>query len=122
MVDLKTRRERVVRTYQNYRDADVAVSPDGKYFALCETFTATTPPVNQTAAILWKKSFIEIRDGFSGKKIASLRADEGFHSNTAMVFASDNSALYFRNRVMERWPRARWKIGVPYSKIRAPGK
>jgi WD40 repeat protein len=120
-INLQTRRERVIETSPQWINNDLVVSPDRKYFALYQKFSATTPPVNRAANLLWEKSFLEIRDGFTGKKIASLHANEGF-GNLSLAFAPDNSALYFSNYGLERWPRSKWKIGVAYSDIRMRGR
>jgi hypothetical protein len=121
MLDLKMRRERLVRTFAGSRFPQLVVSRDGKFFALYENFPISESLDSQTLALLSETAFIEIRDGSNGKKLASLRAKEGL-GNAVMAFAPDNSALYFVNRGAERWPREEWKIGVEYSQLRVRGR
>ena len=113
LLDLKTGRERVVRQLPVWRsyEHDMAISPDGRFFSIADSFTVYRSVGHRMIAAEKESSSIEIRDGRTGHKIASLLLPN-IGSVRAMAFAPDNSVLYYDAATVKRWPRKKWKIGV----------
>jgi Tol biopolymer transport system component len=114
LLDPKSRRQRVVKQLPEWRSRDLAISPDGRLFALADSFSVLRSIGPGMVTADRETTFIEIREARTGRKQASLRLPGESHLK-AMTFAADSATLYFSTGQVGRWEKKNWKVGAALS-------
>lgn len=113
LLDWKSGRQRILRQlplWRDYKDS-LAISPDGRLFAVADTYTVYRSVGHRMITAEKETTFIEIRETKTGRKIASLKLPNVGLSPT-LAFAPDNSVLYFQITGLKRWPKSSGKSGL----------